>query len=74
MKQCLLEYVNETDEALIFTRMGVYSMCWIDIPENVEVGNIISLKGHHYHYVVNEIYDVEIKKGEIKRNWKVGGL
>lgn len=75
MKQCKLEVVEPTDDPTTFKRTGAHLVCWIDIDENLIVGSIVSLKDSDWFYVVDTIYhNVNLKKGEIKRNWHVGGL
>jgi hypothetical protein len=47
---------------------------WVDRDDEIEVGSIISLKGEKEKWKVIEIYEPDLDKQEINRNWKVGGL
>ncbi len=78
MKQCKLELVTPTDDPKIFQKSGDFVVCWIDLEKGAKEGSIILLKGKPYPFLIKEIKeiwdDIEMEKGEIKRDWKVGGL
>ena len=76
VKQCELEEVGRSGVAMPFShyRKGIKSICWLDLPEEAKIGSIIDLKSKEGLFVINAIFDIEVDKGEIKRNWHVGGL
>ncbi len=56
-------------------RSGItYMMTWIDMSKQFDVGSCISLKGDNTRWIVERLYDVTKERGDINRDWHVGGL
>ncbi len=78
MKQYKLEMVSDPKDfdggTMLCKRLGIHHIAWIDEAPELKRGDIISLKGRECLFVVDEIFDTELEKADIKRGWKVGGL
>ncbi len=64
MKQIQIKHENTID------------VCWMDAPDNLKVGQFITLKGENSdeRWEVVKIWDTVVDKNTLYKPWKVGGL
>lgn len=55
-------------------RPGVKGVCWIDHINEEHTGYHLRFKNETEWWKIRKVYELELDKGEIKRNWHVGGL
>lgn len=65
MKQALLESMD---------RPCTKTVCWLDQIELMHENGWCRFKNDDEQWFIKKVYDIELDKTEIKRNWHVGGL